>query len=254
MQATSLQPAPVLEQRKSGQSPFHLKTVIMTMVVISSSVLGNFALAWGMREAAPDALLVGEVYQPTQEYARYLEALDLVFAFELLFAPWDAARLRAAIEPAAALGRVAWVMSNHDFDRLASRVGQENVRAAAELLLTLPGPAFIFQGDEIGLPNGPGADPPLDRAGRDPMRHPMQWNASPNGGFTTGEPWLPLVDPHERNVETQAQDPSSLLNFFRQLIESRRTLGEDFRMLSSRSGLLSYERDGWVVTIEISTE
>ena len=56
MQATSLQPAPVLEQRKSGQSPLHLKTVVMTMVVISSSVLGNFALAWGMRQAAPDAL------------------------------------------------------------------------------------------------------------------------------------------------------------------------------------------------------
>ncbi len=208
-----------------------------------------------LREAAaPDALLVGEVYQPTQQYARYLDVIDLVFAFEFLFAPWDAARLRAAIEPAAALGRVAWVMSNHDFDRLASRVGQENVRPAAELLLTLPGTAFIFQGDEIGLPNGPGANPPLDRAARDPMRHPMQWNASPNGGFTTGEPWLPPIDPQERNVETQREDPSSLLHFYRRLIESRRSLGESFRLLNSPPGLLSYERDGRIVTIEVSTK
>ena len=65
----------------------------------------------------------GEVYLPTTDYPRYLEHLDLVFAFELLFSPWKAASLRAAIEPAAALKRVAWVLSNHDFDRLATRVG-----------------------------------------------------------------------------------------------------------------------------------
>ena len=137
-----------------------------------------------LREAAGDALLVGEVYLPTTEYPRYLEHLDLVFAFELLFSPWKAASLRAAIEPAAALKRVAWVLSNHDFDRLATRVGEQNVRAAAELLLTLPGAAFIYQGDELGLPNGPGHEPPYDRAGRDRLRHPMQWDASSAGGFT----------------------------------------------------------------------
>jgi alpha-glucosidase len=175
-----------------------------------------------IRDAAGDALLVGEVFQPTSEYPRYLEVLDLVFAFELLFSSWEEERLQAAIEPAKKLGRVAWVMSNHDFDRLASRVGPENVRAAAELLLTLPGTAFVYQGDEIGMVNGPGADPPFDRAGRDPFRHPMQWDASPTGGFTTGEPWLPLVDPEERNVEAQRADPDSLLHFYRGLIAQRR--------------------------------
>ena len=91
------------------------------------------------------------------EYARYLEVLDLVFAFEfLLLALGRANALRAAIEPAAELRRVAWVMSNHDFDRLATRVGPENLRAAAVLLLTLPGVAFVYQGDELGLANGPG--------------------------------------------------------------------------------------------------
>ena len=202
-----------------------------------------------LRKAAGDSLLVGEVYLGTAEYARWLEHVDLVFAFELLFAPWQAKALRAAIEPAAALRRVAWVLSNHDFDRLATRVG-ENVRAAAELLLTLPGAAFIYQGDEIGLANGPGADPPFDRQGRDRLRHPMQWDASPTGGFTTGKPWLPPIDPQERNVEAQRADPDSLLNHYRRLIELRRELGSHFRMLDSPPGTLSYERNGHVVTIE----
>ncbi|MGB2875914.1 MAG: alpha-amylase family glycosyl hydrolase [Gaiellaceae bacterium] len=203
-----------------------------------------------LREAAGDALLVGEVYLPTAELPRYLEHLDLVFAFEFLFSPWKVEALRAAIEPAAALRRIAWVMSNHDFGRLASRVGPRDVRAAAELLLTLPGAAFLYQGDEIGLPEGPGADPPLDRAGRDPFRHPMQWDASPTGGFTNGEPWLPPVDPQERNVEAQLADPDSLFHHYRRLIELRRGLGKGFRMLDSPPGRVSYERDGHVVTVE----
>ena len=174
-----------------------------------------------LREAAGDALLVGEVYLGTAEYERWLEHLDLVFAFELLFAPWEPEALRAAIEPAKALKRVAWVMSNHDFERLATRVGKENLRAAAELLLTLPGTAFIYQGDEIGLPSGPGHDPPYDRHGRDRLRHPMQWDASPTGGFTTSEPWLEPIDPETRNVEAQRADPESLLNYYRHLIQTR---------------------------------
>jgi len=175
--------------------------------------------------------------------------LDLVFAFELLFAPWDAARLREAIAPAAELGRVAWVMSNHDFDRLATRLGPANVRAAAALLLTLPGTTFIYQGDEIGLANGPGADPPYDRAGRDPMRHPMQWDASPTGGFTAGAPWLPVVDPAERNVEDQRADLDSLLHHYRRLIARRQGLGP-FRLLDSEPDVLAYERGDDVIAIE----
>jgi alpha-glucosidase len=202
-----------------------------------------------IRAAAGDALLLGEVYQPTREYPPYLQVLDLVFAFELLFAPWDAARLREAIAPAAELGRVAWVMSNHDFDRLATRLGPANVRAAATLLLTLPGTAFIYQGDEIGLANGPGADPPYDRAGRDPMRHPMQWDASLTGGFTTGVPWLPAVDPAERNVEAQRADPDSLLHHYRRLIARRKGLGP-FRLLDSEPDTLAYERGDEVIAID----
>jgi len=207
-----------------------------------------------IREAAGNALLVGEVFRPVSEYDRYLEALDLVFAFEFLFSPWDAERLRAAIEPAAKLGRVAWVMSNHDFDRLATRVGPENVRAAALLLLTLPGVAFIYQGDEIGLANGPGADPPYDRAGRDGMRHPMQWDSSPTGGFTTGAPWLPAVDPQERSVEAQRDDLDSQLSLYRRLIELRRELGEGFRLLEAEPGVVAYERGEHTIAVNTTSE
>ena len=205
-----------------------------------------------IRAAAGDALLVGEVFQPTSEYARYLEVLDLVFAFEFLFSPWKAKRLNAAIGPAARLRRVAWVMSNHDFDRLATRVGPESLRAAAMLLLGLPGAAFIYQGDEIGLANGPGVQPPFDRAGRDPMRHPMQWDASPTGGFTSGEAWLEPVDPAERNVEAQRDDPGSLLQLYRLLIEARRLLGDGFRLLEGFEGIVTFERPQHVVAINVT--
>jgi alpha-glucosidase len=202
-----------------------------------------------IRAAAGDALLVGEVFQPTREYPPYLRVLDLVFAFEFLFSPWDAERLRAAIGPAAELRRVAWVMSNHDFDRLATRVGPDNLRAAAMLLLTLPEAAFVYQGDEIGLANGPGADPPYDRAGRDPMRHPMQWDCTANGAFTSGEPWLPLVDPAQRNVEAQRDDPESLLQLYRSLIDVRDRLEGGFRLLDAAEGVVAYERGEHVVAI-----
>jgi alpha-glucosidase len=195
---------------------------------------------------------VGEVYRPTSELSPWLEVLDLVFAFEFLFAPWEAEALRAAIEPAARIERAAWVMSNHDFDRLATRVGPENLGAAAVLLLTLPGVAFLYQGDELGLANGPGAERPFDRAGRDGLRHPMQWDAA--GGFTSGEPWLPLVDPQERSVEAQRGDPGSLLELYRRLIELRRGFGRGFRLLEAEPGVVAYERGGHVIAVNTSAD
>jgi alpha-glucosidase len=177
-----------------------------------------------IREAAGDALLVGEVYLPTAQVTPYLEHLDLAFAFELFHSPWERERLDAAIAAATEIGRVAWVFSNHDFPRVATRFGPENARAAATLLLSLPGTVFIYQGEEIGMVDGSGADPPFDRAGRDGARHPMQWDRAANGGFTTGTPWLPMVDPAERNVADQRHDPGSLLNHYRNLIAERRGL------------------------------
>jgi alpha-glucosidase len=116
--------------------------------------------------------------------------------------------------------------------------------------LTLPGTAFVYQGDEIGMANGPGADPPFDRAGRDPMRHPMQWDASSTGGFTSGVPWLPLVDPAETNVEAQRADPDSLVHHYRGLIGRRKGLGT-FRLLDADSDTLAYERGRELISIEV---
>jgi alpha-glucosidase len=203
-----------------------------------------------LREAAGDRLLVGEVYLPTAKVAPYLEHLDLAFAFELFHAPWERDRLAAAIEAAANLGRSAWVLSNHDFPRLATRFGEENVRAAAMLLLTLPGAAFVYQGEEIGMADGPGADPPIDRAGRDGARHPMQWD--PSGGFTDGRPWLPMIDPEERNVADQRQDPGSLLSVYRDLIALRRELSGSLEMIDSADGVLAYRRGEHVIEIDLA--
>jgi glycosidase len=65
-------------------------------------------------------------------------------------------------------------------------------------------------------------EPPFDRAGRDGARTPMQWDGSPTGGFTTGRPWLPVVDPTIRNVADQSADPASLLALYRRLVAARR--------------------------------
>jgi alpha-glucosidase len=162
--------------------------------------------------------------------------------------------LRAAIEACTREPGAAWVMSNHDFGRLPSRFGPENTRAAAMLLLTLPGPAFLYQGDEIGQREGPPTESRFDRAGRDRFRHPMQWDASPTGGFTSGEPWLPAVDPAEHNVEDQRDDPRSTLVLVRELIAMRRRLAEGFELLDAADGVIAYRRGEHVVAVNTTAE
>ncbi|MEA2457998.1 MAG: alpha-glucosidase [Thermoleophilaceae bacterium] len=211
-----------------------------------------------IREAAGDSLLVGEVYLPAADVAPYLEHLDMAFAFELFHSAWERDQLAAAVAGASKLERkgasaTAWVLSNHDFPRLATRFGEQNTRAAAVLLLTLPGAAFVYQGEEIGMADGPGADPPIDRAGRDGARHPMQWD--PAGGFSEGWPWLPLVDPAERNVADQSRDPGSLLSLYRELIALRPRLGDGIELIEpAPTGVLAYRRGDHVVVINLTAE
>ena len=205
-----------------------------------------------LREAAGDAMLVGEVFVPTSGLPPYLRHIDLAFAFELMFARGDPEEI------ARILGEgwrgLAWTLSNHDFSRVASRLGEENVRLAATLTLTLPGTAFVYQGDEIGLHDGPGADPPYDRRGRDFARHAMQWTPDPLGGFTTGTPWLPPVDPEHRNVADQRRDPGSLLNLYRELIGLRREMPLEFELLGVDDGVLSYRRGDFTVALNFSAD
>jgi alpha-glucosidase len=178
-----------------------------------------------------------------------------VFAFELLHTSWDAGMLRTAIEACTRVrGQAAWVMSNHDFGRLPTRFGRENAPAAAVLLLTLPGPAFLYQGDEIGQGEGVPGESRFDRAGRDRFRHPMQWDGSPAGGFSNGEPWLPAVDPAERNVEDQRDDPGSMLSLVRALIALRRELGDRFDLIDAADGVLAFRRGDHTVAVNTTAE
>ena len=203
--------------------------------------------------AGDDSFLVGEVYLPSARVGPYLDHLDRFFVFELLFAEWEPRALRRVIEGALAACRregtgPAWVLSNHDFGRLASRYGQERAQGALELLLSLPGTVFLYQGDEIALEHG--ADRGHDRAGRDPFRNPMQWDASPNGGFTTGDPWLPMRDPERTNAAT-----SPLVERTRELIALRRELDGPITFRDdAEPGVLAYERGGRNFAVNTLTE
>jgi alpha-glucosidase len=175
--------------------------------------------------------------------------------FELLFAPWRADVVGEVIERAARLDHPAWMLSNHDFGRAGSRIGERYLPAAAMLLLTLPGTVFLYQGDEIGLLDGPDGDPPDDRFGRDRARHPMQWDAGATGGFTTGTPWLPAVDPPVRNVAAQRADPTSLYSLHRRLIALRRGLRGSLELVAAEpDGLLAYRRGDALVVLNLGPE
>ncbi len=205
-----------------------------------------------LRAAAGDATLVGEVYLPAERRGPFLEHLDAAFAFELLHAPWDAEALRAAIA-ANAGGGAAWVLSNHDFPRVPTRVGAENARAAALLLLTLPGPAFVYQGEELGQGDAPGPGDRYDRHGRDGCRHPVQWEPDARtGGFTDGEPWLAPVDAPERNVRDQTGDPGSMLELYRALIALRAELAGDVELLEAGDSVVAFRRGAHAVAVNTS--
>ena len=107
-------------------------------------------------------------------------------------------------------------LSNHDGTRTMTMLGGDVGRAklAATLLLTLPGLAFVYYGEEIGM-TGDKPDPRL--------RTPMQWGAGHGVGFTTGTPWERLQpDSLTANVAAEDADTGSLLNLYRRLIHLRR--------------------------------
>ena len=137
--------------------------------------------------------------------------LDSAFVFELLFAPWRADAWAAVIERAARLGRTAWMLSNHDFSRVGSRIGEAQPArrgdAAADAART-------------GVPLPGRRDRPARRARRRPARSTATAATAPatrcsgtparSGGFTTGTPWLAGRRPGRRNVADQRADPASL--------------------------------------------
>jgi len=187
----------------------------------------DLALA-ALGEAAGELPMIAEVYLPADRAARYLDHFDAAFSFDLLHARWDRDDVAAAIQRSLELGRPAWVTSNHDFSRVASRWGAENARAAAVLLLTLGGIAFVYQGEEIGMEDGLAADPPRDRFGRDPFRTPIPWD----------------------EVDGQRVRPDSTLALFHRLIELRREMKGDPLLLESEPGTLVFQRGSHLVSID----
>ena len=197
--------------------------------------------------AAP-RFMVTEAYpdydDPVHAYMRFYDHMDPAvaapFNFEGLMLSWQAAPWRefltkfhhALHQTKRAHAVASYAFGNHDRPRLASRLGSAVARAAALLQLTLPGMDFIYYGEELGMRDVP---VPLNRVqdpaaqgdprgmGRDPERAPMQWSAAPGGGFTTGQPWLPLAsDFATHNVDSQRQDPRSFLSLYKTLIAERR--------------------------------
>jgi alpha-glucosidase len=216
-------------------------------------------------ERYPGRVLIGEIYLPLNRliayYGEQLSGAHLPFNFQLIHAGWNARTLASMIyEYEATLppgGWPNWVLGNHDQRRVATRIGVDQARVAAMLLLTLRGTPTLYYGDEIGMTDVPVAtasvrDPwelrePGLGLGRDPQRTPMQWDESANAGFTTGKPWLPLSSDYgTRNVAKLASSKGSILGLYRALIDLRRRFAAlstgAFRLISEGGDILAYER------------
>jgi alpha-glucosidase len=237
-----------------------------------------------MRQVAdefPDRVLIGEIYLPIERvvayYGRDLRGVHLPFNFSLITAPWHARRIAELIEEyEIALptgGWPNWVLGNHDNPRVASRVGSAQAPVAAILLLTLRGTPTIYYGDEIGMEQsavGPEhvRDPfeqnvPGQGLGRDGCRTPMQWAATPNAGFSTETPWLPIPKSYRQtNVDTQRQDKTSLYQLYRRLIALRHTrpalIRGRYQPIAAKGDLLTYirefENDRLLIALNLSDE
>ncbi len=222
-----------------------------------------------------ERMAVGEIWLgdplAVAEYVRPDE-LNLAFNFRLLLAPWQRQPMRAAIEKSlAGLGAVGapttWVLSNHDVPRHVTRYGAgeqgaRRARAALLLLLALPGPVYLYQGEELGLadvevPEAARQDPVWERSGhtrpgRDGCRVPLPWSGDiPPYGFSarSGQPWLP--QPAGWNgvtAEQQAQDGQSMLSWYRRCLSARRSqpaLGDGtLQWLDLGGDVLAFRRPG----------
>jgi alpha-glucosidase len=200
----------------------------------------------------PGAVAVGEVWvYDNEKFAQYLrpDELHLGFNFRLLRADFDSAVIRDAIENSLAAAAIedatpTWTLANHDVDREVTRygggdVGLARARAMAMVMLALPGAVFIYNGQELGLPNVELPDevlqdPVWERSkhterGRDGCRVPMPWEGdAPPFGFSEGpDTWLPIPPEWATlTVHKQLGQSGSTLSFFRRILELRRARTE----------------------------
>jgi alpha-glucosidase len=258
--------------------------------------------AWrAIADSYPDKrALIGEVWLPdAQRFANYLrpDELHTAFNFAFLGCAWRAGELRQVIDETLAIhapvgAPATWVLSNHDVPRHVTRYGRADTsftlefrqlgaptdltlgtrraRAAILLTLALPGSAYIYQGEELGLeevedlPDAVRQDPMFLRTGganlgRDGCRVPLPWSGQePPFGFSANagagdatkvEPWLPQPKAwKDLSVETQAGDPDSMLELYRAALALRRKseqLGDGpLIWLPAPDGVLAFARGG----------
>jgi alpha-glucosidase len=254
-----------------------------------------------------ERVLIGEVWLPDVErMTRYLRPGELqsVFNFDFLRCPWDGTVLRAVIdatlESHARVGAApTWVLSNHDVIRNVTRYGRADTsfsqpgrrigeatdlalgtrraRAAALLSLSLPGAAYIYQGEELGLwevediPGELRQDPMWQRSGhaitgRDGCRVPLPWSGhrppfgftdGPDGSDAAGSTWLPQpAGWKDLTVEAELADPGSMLSLYRHVLGVRHSepafADDRFTWLPGPEDVLCYRR-GADVTVVINT-
>ena len=222
----------------------------------------------------PDAVTIGEVWvMDNLLWAEYLrpDELHLGFNFRLTKIDFDAGQIHDAIQnslDATALENATptWTLSNHDVGREVTRygdgeVGLRRARAMAMVMLALPGAVFVYNGEELGLPDvalpdEALQDPTWERSGhtergRDKCRVPIPWSgdAPPFGFSTNADTWLPMpADWEALTVEKQRADPDSTLSFYRRALELRRERtefdGGEFEWLAATPELLIFERNG----------
>jgi alpha-glucosidase len=244
---------------------------------------------------AGERILIGEIWlEDAERFARYLrpDEMHTAFNFEFLACPWEAERLRACIDSTLAVhapvgATATWVLSNHDVTRHVTRYGRKDTkfefaakrrvtpevdvelgtrraRAAALLTLSLPGAVYVYQGEELGLPEVEDLpdevlqDPMFFRSGgtdpgRDGCRVPLPWHGDePPFGFSppeaAAEPWLPQPQTWSAfSAARQACQEGSMLSLYREALQIRR--GEDalhggtFRWLEAPAGVLAFRRD-----------
>ena len=212
---------------------------------------------------------IGELHHPDFDtwaayYGERQDEIHVPFNFHVINSPWTAAEVRRAVEGVEGVlpdgAWASWVLGNHDQPRFASveRAGLAQAKVGMLLLLTLRGTPTIYYGEEIGMVDVPvstaDSRDPVERRepgrGRDPERSPMQWDSSPNAGFTAPDaiPWLPLApNAATVNVAGQAEDPDSILSLTRRLIELRRAhpvlrLGDFERFGPTPDGTFAFRR------------
>ena len=229
----------------------------------------------GVRKVADlyNAVLIGETWTPDigsldNYYGKNMDELQLPMNFLVTqIDELDASSFRKEIAAANSVnGWPTYVMSNHDIARSVERYTPEGAdrsqvaKLLAALMMTLRGTPIMYYGEEIAMVNN---DPsrvedvldPIGKLGwpnnkgRDGVRTPMHWNDSGNAGFSTGKPWLPVhPDYQTHNVAVQEQDPESVLNYYKRIIELRRNIpalldGKYIPLNENDSNVFAYMRE-----------